>query len=413
MEKGVGKRALSGLRVIDLGHVVAVPLCTMFLADLGAEVIHVEPFSGDDARGIGPFVGPPDKNRSGFFISLNRNKKSLCLDIKKDEGKKILRSLIGAADILIDNFRPGVMERLGFSRETVREINPRVISASITGFGHDALPGYETRPAYDMVAQAYSGLMSITGPEGGPSCRVGVTIGDFIAGHQAAIGILAALHWREKTGRGQDYDGSMVDGLFSILENAAVRYTIDGTVAKPLGSASAVVTPFQGFPTRDSSVVTPIANDALWEKFCRVLGREDLRADPRFQTNYLRTRHRAELIPLLDAVFREKTTLEWITLFDAADLPCSPINDMRQICEDPHIRHRRMLVDIEQPLAGPMRIAGSPLRLSETPGEVYAPAPALGQHSEEVLREVLGYSPDTIRRLFEDGVVRGPEPVSS
>ncbi len=400
-------KALEGVRVIDLTHVLAGPTCTMFLADLGAEVIHIEPFHGDDSREYGPFAGEPDKNRSGYFISLNRNKKSMALNLKSEKGKKILRELIEVSDVIVENFRPTTMKKLGFGWDDIKKINPRIIYASICGFGHDALPEYAGRPAYDMVAQAYSGIMSITGPEGGPPCRVGSSVGDIIAGHQAAIGILAALYKREKTGIGQYHDGAMVDGLFAVLENAVTRYTISGEIPGPLGGAHPAITPFQGFQTADSWIIAAIGTDLLWAKFCKVIGREDIIDDPKYRTNPLRTRNRKGLSAIISDETVKKTTREWETIFENAGLPYSPINNIKDICEDPHIAHRKMLVEIDQPGIGKMKIANSPIRLSETPGEVYAPAPLLGQHSEDVLKEILGYSREEIDRLKEEDVVAG------
>jgi CoA:oxalate CoA-transferase len=378
----------------------------MFLADLGAEVIHVEPLHGDDAREFGPFAGSGGKNNSGYFISLNRNKKSLAIDLKLAKGKKILTDLIKVSDVVVENFRPNTMRKLGFGWEELQAINPRVIYASISGFGQDTLPGYDTRPSYDMVAQGYSGLMSITGPEGGPPCRVGSSVGDIFAGHQAAIGVLAALLHREKTGRGQHFDGAMIDGLFTVLENAVVRYTINGEIPKPLGSAHPTIVPFQSFPTKDDShVIIALGNDNLWKSFCKLIGREDLAEHPKFATNPLRTRHRKELEQVLIPEFRRRSRAEWLELLGKANLPHSPANNVKEICEDPHIAHRKMLVEVDQPGVGKMRIVGSPIRLSETPGEVYAPAPLLGQHSEEVLRTTLGYSAEDIRTLKDENVI--------
>jgi CoA:oxalate CoA-transferase len=378
----------------------------MFLADLGAEVIHVEPLHGDDAREFGPFAGSGGKNNSGYFISLNRNKKSLAIDLKQEKGKKILTDLIKVSDVVVENFRPNTMRKLGFGWEELQAINPRVIYASISGFGQDTLPGYDTRPSYDMVAQGYSGLMSITGPEGGPPCRVGSSVGDIFAGHQAAIGVLAALLYREKTGRGQHFDGAMIDGLFTVLENAVVRYTINGEIPKPLGSAHPTIVPFQSFPTKDDShVIIALGNDNLWKSFCKLIGREDLAEHPKFATNPLRTQHRKELEQVLIPEFRRRSRAEWLELLGKANLPHSPANNVKEICEDPHIAHRKMLVEVDQPRVGKMRIVGSPIRLSETPGEVYAPAPLLGQHSEEVLRTILGYSAEDIRALKAEDVI--------
>lgn len=398
-------KALEGIRVVDLSHVLAAPTCSMFLADLGAEVIHIEPPHGDDAREFGPFIGEPDKNRSGYFISLNRNKKSMVLNLKHEKGKKILHDLISVSDVVLENFRPTTMKKLGFAWEEMQKINPKIIYASICGFGHDTLPGYDTRPAYDMVAQGYSGIMSVTGPEGGPPCRVGTSVGDIIAGHQAVIGILSALVYREKTGEGQFYDGAMVDGLFAVLENAVARYTITGEIPQPIGSAHPSIAPFQGFKTKDSWLITPMGNDNLWAKFCKVLEREDLIHEPKFETNPRRTKNRKELASIIETETVKRTTGQWCELLSGAGLPCSPINDIKDICEDPHIRYRKMLVEIDQPRVGKMKIAGSPIRLSETPGSVYAPAPLLGEHSDSILKEILGYAQTEIDALKQEGVI--------
>jgi CoA:oxalate CoA-transferase len=398
-------KALEGIRVIDLSHVLAAPTTTMFLADLGAEVIHLEPPQGDDAREYGPFAGEPGKNHSGYFISLNRNKKSLVLNLKLAKGQEILRELIAVSDVIVENFRPTTMGKMGFGWEELQRINPRIIYAAISGFGHDSPPEYAARPSYVLVAQAYSGLMSITGPVEGPPCRAGSSVGDIVAGQQAVIGILAALAAREKTGRGQFYDGSMVDGLFSILESAIARYTITGEVPGPLGGAHPSITPFEAFRTKDAWIIVAAGNDVLWAKLCRVLDREELIGDPRFATNHLRTENRPALSGILTQELMGKTTEEWIGLFEKAEIPHSRINDIRQICEDPIIRHRGMLVTIDQPGIGPVRIAGSPIRLSETPGEVVSPAPRLGEHSEEILRTVLGYDVERIAALRAEGVI--------
>jgi CoA:oxalate CoA-transferase len=391
---------------VDLSHVLAAPTTSMYLADLGAEVFHIEREIGDDAREFGPFVGGHDKNRSAYFISLNRNKKSLVLDLKSQKGRDILRELIQVSDVVLENFRPDTMEKLGFGWEALQKINPRVICCSICGFGHDSLPEHGSRPAYDMVAQAYSGLMSITGPEGGPPCRVGSSVGDIIAGMQATIGILAALRYRERTGRGQYVDIAMVDSLFSVLENAVARYVNTGETPGPLGGAHPSITPFQGFQTKDGQwVIAAIGNDKLWAQYCDLLGRRDLVDHPKFKTNPLRCDNRKELIPILQGEMQKKTAQEWFDVFERNAIPYSPINTLKQICEDPHIAHRKMLVEIDQPIVGKMRICASPIRLSETPGEVYAPAPMLGEHSEQVLRDVLGYSRQKIAQLKEEGVI--------
>ncbi len=395
------KRALEGIRVCDLSHVLAAPTTSMILADLGAEVIHIEPPRGDDAREFGPFID----DQSGYFISINRNKKSVIVDLKKDKGKEVLKDFIKISDVILENFRPGKMEKLGFGYEEIKKINPKIIYASICGFGHDTLPQYKDKPAYDMVAQAYSGLMSITGPYEGPPCRVGTSVGDIVAGHQCAIAILAALIYREKTGVGQKVDISMVDGLVYILENAIVRYTVTGEVPKPLGSMHPTITPFQGYKTKDEWIIVPIGNDQLWNKFCEMIGRQDLIDDPRFKTNKLRTENREELNKILNEIFLTKTYLEWKELFEKYNLPYSPINTIDKVVNDPVVNYRKMVVEINQPKVGKMKIAGSPFKMSETPGEVWAPAPLLGEHTVEVLKNVLNYPDNLIESLRKEGVI--------
>jgi CoA:oxalate CoA-transferase len=399
------KRALEGIRVLDLSHVLAAPTATMILADLGAEVIHVEPPNGDDAREYGPYIGKVDLDHSGYFISLNRNKKSLVLNLKLSQGKKILRDLLKISDVLVENFRPGTLKNLGFGWDEIQRINPRIIYASISGFGHDTLPEYASRPSYDIVAQAYSGLMSLTGPEKGPPCRVGSSIGDIVAGHQAVIGILAALFNRNTTGRGQYYDGSMVDGLFSILENAVTRYTVSGEVPGPLGTAHPSIAPFEALRTKDGWLVTPIGNDKMWVRFCAAIGRPDLSQNSRFKSNHLRATNRKDLSDILNQELSKKATRDWIKNFEAEGLPYSPINNIKQICEDPNIQHRKMLVEMEQPGIGKMKMVGSPIHLSETPGEVYAGAPILGEHTHEILIGLLKLKRSEVAALKAAGVI--------
>jgi len=399
-------RSLEGIRVIDLSHVLAAPTTTMILADLGAEVIHVEPPHGDDAREFGPFAGATDKNLSGYFISLNRNKKGIVLNLKHQKAKDILIEMIKKSDVVIENFRPTTMKKMGLHWEDLKKINPKIIYCSICGFGHDSLPEYAERPSYDMVAQAYSGLMSITGPEGGPPCRVGSSVGDIISGMQATIGILAALRYREKTGRGQHVDISMIDSLFSTLENAVVRFTLKGEIPGPLGGIHPSITPFQGYKTKDGSyIIAAIGTDALYVRFCKVIGKPELLEDERFKTNPVRTKNRNALNAILDPIMATKTTEEWEVLFEKEGLPYSPINNLKQICEDPHIAYRKMLVEIDQPRIGKMLIAGSAIKMTETSGEVYAPAPLLGQHTDEVLKSLLGYSDETIAQLKKEGII--------
>jgi CoA:oxalate CoA-transferase len=393
-------KALADVRVLDLGHVLAAPTTAMILADLGADVIHLEPPRGDDSRAFGPFVG----GQSGYFISINRNKRSVVVDLKKFGGKQVLVDLIRVSDVVLENFRPDTMEKLGFSYDRMRAINPRIIYASISGFGHDALPEYATKPAYDMVAQAFSGLMSITGPEGGPPVRVGSSVGDMFAGHQCAIGILRALWYRERTGRGQLVDMSLVDGLVYVLENAIVRYTLLGQIPQPMGTKHPAITPFQAFRTEDGWIVVAIGNDALWGRLCHAISRPQLTEDPRFETNALRTENQGELANLLEGITKTKSTEQWSMILEENGLPYSPINTIDRVVQDPNVAYRNMVVEVEQPHVGSVRIAGSPFHLSETPADVREPAPLLGQHTEEVLANVLGYSQDRIEELVGDGV---------
>jgi CoA:oxalate CoA-transferase len=297
------------------------------------------------------------------------------------------------------------MKKLGFSYEELKKIKKDIIYCSICGFGHDALEEYASKPAYDMVAQAFSGLMSITGPEGGEPCRVGSSIGDIMAGHQAVIGILAALRHRERTGKGQHVDMSMVDGLVSVLENAIARYTMDGEIPGPLGGAHPTIVPFQSFKTQDNYIVTPIGNNSLWQKFCQALEMPELADDERFKTNPLRADNKNELIPILAARLKEKTTAEWEEIFETYDLPYSPVNTVDKVVEDDNLKYRKMIVDLEQPGIGKVTVAGSPFHLSETPGEIKSHAPGKGEHTDSVLKESLGISDEEIKKMRNEGII--------
>lgn len=394
-------QALDNIRILDLGHVLAAPTTSMILADLGAEVIHVEPPWGDDTREFGPFVD----GESAYYISINRNKKSIVIDLRQEAGKEILRDLVRVSDVVLENYRADTMARLGFAYEELKRLNPRIIYATISGFGRDALPEYVVKSAYDIVAQAYSGIMSITGPEGGPPVRVGASVGDIVAGHQCAIAILSALWYRERTGRGQVIDIAMVDSLIYILENAIVRYTVSGEVPRPMGARHPSLAPFQAFPTADDWLIVAIGNDTLWAKFCVAIGRPELRDDPRFATVELRNQHERELTPILNEIFPTKSTAEWIEILEAHHLPHSPINTIDQVVHDPNVRYRRMVVEIDQPGVGKMEIAGSPFHLSETPGTITRHAPLLGEHTVEVLQQTLGYPPERVQELIARKVV--------
>jgi len=390
---------LGHLKVIDLTRVLAGPFATMILADMGATIIKIErPGAGDDSREFGPFVN----GESAYFMNINRNKKSLCLDLKQEKGKALFLELIAGADVIVENFRPGTMEKMGLGYETLKEKNPRLIYASISGFGNSG--PYSTRPAYDIIVQAMSGLMSITGPEGGEPIRVGVSMGDLVAALYGVIGILSALENRNKTGEGQSVDIAMLDCQVSFLENAIARYLVGGQDPSPIGNRHPSIVPFESFRTADSSLVIAVGNDALWAKFCACIGRPELVSDPRFATNPKRNENHGQLKTLLDEVFSSRSTDDWIASLEAAGIPCSPINRIHEVLEHPQLIARQMFVNVDHPKAGPSTVIGVPIKLSATPGSVREPAPTLGQHSEEILKE-LGYGDGEIGNFTEQGVI--------
>ncbi|MGI9951785.1 CoA transferase [Moorellaceae bacterium AZ2] len=396
------ERALAGLKVIDLTRVLAGPFCTMILGDLGADVIKIEAPEGDESRNYGPFV----KGESAYFMSINRNKRSVVLNLKDPRGVAILKKLVQQADVLVENFRPGTAAKLGISYEDLQVLNPRLIYASCSGFGQTG--PYRVRPAYDIIIQAMGGIMSITGQPGGEPTRVGASIGDITAALFTVIGILAALAERERSGKGQYIDISMLDCQVAILENAIARYSTGGEVPKPIGNRHPSITPFTTLKTRDGYVVIAVGNDNLWRKFCQAVKREDLIDDPRFKTNPLRTQNWDELYPILRSIFSEYTTAEALAVIEAAGVPCGPLQDISQVFHDPQIRHREMIVPVEHPVAGPVWMAGTPFKLSRTPGSIVRPAPMLGQHTYEVLQEV-GYSEAELRELEAEGVIAPKE----
>ncbi len=391
---------LIDLRVLDVTRVLAGPFAGMMLADLGAEVIKVErPGQGDDARAFGPFVN----GVSTYFASVNRGKKSLTLDLKQPAGRDLFLRLAEKADVVIENFRPGVMARLGLGCDVLRERNPRLVYAACSGFGQSG--PYRDRPAYDAVIQAMGGIMSITGQEGGPAARVGASIADITAALCTVIGVLAALHARERSGEGQLVDVAMLDCQVGILENAIARYFASGVAPTRLGTRHPSITPFQAFDTADGQLVLACGNDRLWETFCRVIGRQEMLADERFASNALRTQHHAQLEPLLAAVLRQRTTAEWLGELERAGIPCGPIHTIADLARDPQVAAREMIQEVIDPVAGPMHMAGVPIKLSATPGAIAGPAPALGQHTDDVLRAHLGLDDAEITQLRHDGIV--------
>lgn len=401
------EKALDGLKVIDLGYQSAGSWAAMFLGDLGAEVIHIEPPGGDESRDTVPFVANPAQKQSAHFININRNKQGIVLDLNKEKGKEVLKDLIKVSDVIIEDFEPFTMKDLGFDWKEIHTINPRIIYASISAFGHDCLPQYGDTPGYDFIAQSLSGIMSITGPYGGPPSRIGTAIGDFYAAAQATISTLAALYYRIFTDRGQWHDGAKVDGLSYVLENAIVRYTIENEIPIPLGGIHPSITPFQGYKTKDSWIIVPCGNDGLWNLLCsKIIEREDLINHPKYKTNGLRTENRDELNTILDPIFKGKTTNEWLGIFKKAGHPVSQINNIKEIIEDNNTQYRKMVKEIEQPEVGRMKVINSALgHMSETPGDVYAPAPRLGEHTEEVLKNILNYSEESIKKLKQEKII--------
>ena len=407
MPKAKQAAPLSGVIIIDLTWVLAGPFASMVLCDLGAEVIKVErPPFGDVARTTGPHIN----NESGYFFSINRGKKSICLDLKQPAGKDVFLRLAEKADVVMENFTPGTMQSLGLGYETLSARNPRLIYAATSGFGQTGPE--RLRPALDIVVQGMGGIMSITGEPGGPPLRPGISLGDIAAGLYTAIGVLSALHERERSGQGQMLDISMLDCQIAILENAFMRYFATGETPKPIGTRHPLTTPFQAFPTKDGWIVLALSWGVpnQWELLCATIGRADLIDDPRFDTPALRTEHHAELEPMLNEALRRRTTEEWLREFDAIGLPCGPLNDIAQAAEQPQVKARDMLVEVEHPAGFSLKTANTPVKLSRTPGGIQGPPPAIGEHTDEVLTTLLGLSKREITELRAQEAVFGPLP---
>ena len=396
---------LRGIRVLDLTWVLAGPFASMILGDLGAEVIKVErPPYGDVARTTGPIVN----GESCYFFSINRGKKSVCLDLKAERGRDLFLRLAGLSDVLMENFTPGTMDKLGLGYDVLQKHNPRLIYSATSGFGQTGPE--RLRPALDIVVQGMGGVMSITGEPDGPPLRPGLSLGDIAAGLYTTIGVLAALHERERSGQGQMIDIAMLDCQVAILENAFIRYFATGELPKPIGSRHPLATPFQAFPTSDGWIVLALSwgVENQWELFCATIGRLDLIDDPRFDTPALRTEHHAELEPILNEAMRQKATSEWLREFDAIGLPCGPLNNIAQAAEQPQVVARRMLVEVEHPRIGRLKLPDTPVKLSRTPGSIKGPSPALGQDTYEVLSSLLGLSAEEMAELTAAGVIVSP-----
>ncbi|MDP2954163.1 MAG: CaiB/BaiF CoA-transferase family protein [Chloroflexota bacterium] len=393
---------LDGIRVLDLTWVLSGPFATMVLSDLGAEVIKVErPHAGDMARGNGPFID----GESSYFLSLNRGKKSLTLDLGQPRGKEVFLRLVQKADVVVENFTPGTMKGLGLDYEALRQHNPALIYAAVSGFGQTG--PYASRPALDIVVQAMGGIMSITGEPGGPPLRPGASLGDIAAGLFTAVGILAALQERGKSGLGQMLDISMLDCQVAILENAFARYLATGEVPGPLGTRHPVFTPFQAFETKDGWVVVALVGGLQdrWPLFCASIGRVDLIDDPRFESGWSRTQHYQELEPIFSQALKARTTQEWLEEFSRVGIPCGPVNTIDQVANDPQVRAREMLTSVLHPRLGEVKVVNTPVKLSRTPAKLERASPALGEHTREVLGQLLGLGPQELDDLAQSGVL--------
>jgi formyl-CoA transferase len=393
---------LDDLRIIDLSRIVAGPLATQILSDYGAEVIKVEhPQGGDDSR-----QWAPPRARDGqasYFFAVNRGKRSITIDLKHPRGKALVLDLVRRGDVLIENFKPGTMDDLGLGWETLRGVNPRLIYCAISGFG--ATGPYRERAGYDAIMQGFTGLMSITGESGGAPVKVGVALIDAITALYAHGAILAALRHRERAGHGQYLELSLMECGIAALINAATGYLVGGEVQGRWGSAHPSLVPYQAFRARDGYLMVGAGNERLWKAFCEVLGAPEWADDPRYESNAKRVACRTELVLEIEARLQTRDRDDWIRRFADAGLPSGPINDIGQVFDDPQVRHRGMAVEVEHPTAGRVRLPGIPVKFDGTPAAVQGPPPTLGQHTDEVLREVLELSPAAIAELRASGAL--------
>jgi crotonobetainyl-CoA:carnitine CoA-transferase CaiB-like acyl-CoA transferase len=393
-------KPLDDVFVVDLSRILSGPVCTMLLADMGAEVVKVEPPpGGDDSRQWGPpFIG----GISTYFLSINRNKKSLGLNLKTEQGRRILWQLIERADVVIENFRPGVLDKLGFGYAAVSKANPRAVYCSISGFGHTG--PYRDRPGYDVIAQGESGMMDLTGYPDGPPTKLGASLADIVAGLYAVQGILLALLARHKTGTGQHVDVSLLDGMVSTLTYQALIYLSTGRSPKRMGSRHPSIVPYECFQAKDGYVNIGVTNQKQWDNFCRVLGFPELATDPRFETMKARLTNYGELKPMIERVFSSMTRADVIARLSEVGIPVGPINTVGEIMEDPQIQAREMIVELTHPEYGPLRVLGLPIKLSNTPGVVQNAPPRFGEHNREVLSK-LGYGEEEVSSFTNLGVI--------
>lgn len=392
--------ALENIRVVDLTRTLAGPFCTMLLGDMGADVIKIEePERGDEIRSWLPFW---DGGESTQFTTFNRNKRSLSLNLKEQEGRAIALALAKDADLMLESFRAGALERMGLGYGDIQALNPGIVYCSISGYGRTG-PLAE-KPGYDLIIQAYSGLMDLTGEPDGLPMRVGFSLVDLFTGMMAYGSVLTALYHQRQTGQGQYLEAALLDGQVAALSYHATAYLATGVVPQRMGSGHPGLVPYQSFPAADGYFIVGVANEGLWQRFCAAIARPDLLDDPRFRTNDDRVAHRAECVELLSAIFRTRTVAEWVAIIERAGVPCGPINKVDDVINSPQVAARNMIAQVAHPKVPELRIPNSPLKLAATPPEIRRPPPLLGQHNAEILAE-LGYAPEQIAALRAKGVI--------
>lgn len=394
-------KPLDGIKVLDLTRVLAGPYCTMMLADMGADVVKVErPGAGDDTRAFGP---PFLNGESAYFLSINRNKRSLTLNLKHDKALQVMRRLLETADVVVENFRPGTMESFGFGYEAVQAFNPQIIFCSISGYGHS---GPDAKlPGYDLIIQGEGGIASLTGNPDGPPYKVGSSQADIVAGMMGFQGILLALLARNQSGQGQKVDIGMLDCQVALLTYQAGIYFATGESPSRMGNQHPTITPYETYRCQDGYINLACGNDNMWRTFCRAIGQEAWIDDARFRTNADRVKHRRQLAALLEPVMLQKTGPAWIDILQANGIPCGLIQSVGEVCDSPQVKAREMVVSLEHPQAGPIRVTGVPIKLSTTPGAVVAPPPLLGEHTDDILADWLHMPPGEVENLRQDGVV--------